>query len=296
MDVKENTFKPIKRKQAPSPHIQGADQPELSASKKSKKALDSGHLPSAEKGLDEYKGVDQPRLNQSGIQVLGEGARQTEFTSFENKQRLSEVNRKGKTAYGLRYIHDQFSYQDANDVFRRSFQEASGSVQGGLLMIGGERFLWRKYIDISAVGNIGVGYNKGPGIFLDGQTSRARFQLWTLPIDLGLGIGIPVGQWLTLHGSAGPSALGLIQTRSDRPRGDSEREKRQYSHGYFAEARVKFNLSRIFPKLGFDVYRDYDASNFYFDILARKHQYEYFKDDLIISGESLGIGFTFDFL
>lgn len=291
---------------------------DLTKSKPSKKKDSASHLPNtvgpsayeigpeqkspspfvhSDKKVEELTELPASYGVSSGIRAPGDGLKAGAFTEMNSREVLADVHRKGRYGYGFKYIQDQFDYKTPNEgAFQRAYQDASGSIQGGYLLFGGDRYLWRKYVDLSLVGQVGFGYNQGVGRFVDGSASQTKFRLWTLPLEVGVALSIPVGTWFSLKGSAGPSLLGIIQTRDDRPRGHSEREKRQFSPGYFAEAVLRLNLSRIFPGTGFTVFKDYQASNFYLDILMRTQSYENFKDELSITGSSLGLGFSFEFI
>jgi hypothetical protein len=285
------------RKPKPTPHMPLSDKTEGEYDRSTrKKVKDSPHVANRMTDKDSLLRSTQVDPVGADMGISGDGLKFDYYTGMSGDQVLKQVHRKGKTAYGLRYLTDQYEYTDPRSTFKKTFQDGDDSIQGGILQISGERYFWRKYVDLSLVAQVGVGYNKGVGIFVDGAVSQTKFQLWTLPLDVGLALSIPLGRWIALQGSAGPSALGLIQTRSDRERGSAEREKRQYSHGYFAQAVLRLNLSRIIPSTGFTVFRDYDASNFYIDIVGRTQSYRNFKDPLEITGTSLGLGFSFDFL
>lgn len=285
------------RKSQATPHVPLQDQAEGEYDRAPKgKIKPSAHLTSPDSKTQEYSAIGKEDPVGASIGVAGDGLQANHYLGMSGDQILKQVHRKGQKAYGFRYLTDQYEYVDPRSVFQRTFQDGKDSIQGGMLIISGERYFWRKYVDLSLIAQVGVGYNKGVGIFIDGAVSQTNFQLWTLPLDVGVALSIPIGRWVALQGSAGPSALGLIQTRSDREKGSAEREKRQYSHGFFTQAVLRLNISRMIPSTGFSVFRDYDASNFYVDIIARNQSYRNFKDPLEISGTSLGLGFSFDFL
>jgi hypothetical protein len=282
----------------PNPHLQGWQGSELVDEKPRRRlGRQSNHVRSTDPLPDQLPANPKLGSMASGATLPGEGSRMEGFVGMNGNEIVKNINRKGRHSIGFRYFKDDYDYFNDSNSFAKTFQEGSGSVQGGYLHFGGDRYFMRKYIDLAFYAQVGVGYNKGTGAFVDGARSVSRIQLWLLPLDAGLSIGIPIWRLAVLKFDGGPSLMGAIQTRGDRDRGDSTREKRQVSPGTFAQASLRFNLSQIFPRTGFGAYRSYNASNYYLDFTVRDHRYNRFKDqDLEISGQSIGAGLSFEFL
>lgn len=286
----------IEGQSIPNHHVPGWDEKSPYEAPQRRPESGSVHVPGVLEHPEDLPANRKTDHVNAGIRVAGEGARAESYIGMDGDQILKDVNRRGSYSYSFKYINDGYNYLDSNNVFNKTFQEGSGSIQGGYLHLGGERFLWRNYIDVAFTGQVGLGYNRGRGVFVDGELSSTQMQLWLLPIDAGLSVAVPLGPWAVLRGAGGPSLMGVIQTRNDRAREDTARERRQMSVGYYAEGSLRLNLSRIFPSTGFSVFRDYRASNFYMDLVIRDHRYENFKDEFTISGQSFGVGFSLDFL
>lgn len=244
--------------------------------------------------------VENPNFLKSnkadGIQSMGT-QKSTEYIQYHSKDLLREANGLGKSSYAFSFVKDTFDYKDDFDSFNTVFKEPSGTTQGGFLMVHSAHYIWRRYIDVFYAVNGGIGLSYGQGVFVTGEQAESNFRLWKIPADLGLGIGIPLGPWFSVVGSAGPSVLGIIQNRSDQARGSEKKERRQFSYGYYTEAKFKWNLSPIFKDTSMNMLQEQNVSNFYLDVFVRQQQYENFKqEDLVVSGQSIGLGFSFDFL
>lgn len=252
----------------------------------------SGHLP----GEKEDKPLFMYENSSQGIQAMGTVSTE-KYLEFDSNDLLKEASGKGKSSFGFSFLKDTFDYQDNRNSFDAVYKEPSGTSQGGFLMVTSERYFSRRYIDLFATFSGGVGLSYGQGVFVNGDLADSNFRLWKIPLDAGLGIGIPLGPWFSVVGSAGPSVLGLIQNRSDQARGSEKKERRQLSFGYYTQATFRWNLSPLFKDASLNMLREQKVSNFYLNIYARQNNYENFKqEDLIISGQSLGLGFSFDFL
>jgi hypothetical protein len=255
---------------------------------------ESSHIIGKSKGGVESS---KTKLKSTGITVLGAETIPDEYIEYTNKDLNKKYRNKGKTNYGFTYFADTYSYTDEKNTFTRTYESSSEGTKGGALLISGERYFTRGMINLLWGVNLGVGFNTGKGIFTNSsEQSKVKFNLWTLPLDLSFGFEIPLGSWLKVAASGGPSALGLWQSRSDREDKDAEKAVRQVGFGYAATGKLKFNLSTIFPQLGVDMTSTYDVSDFFMNLEARVQQYDNFGDNIQVSGASFGLGFTFEFL
>lgn len=224
------------------------------------------------------------------------GLSSDKYLTYTNEEILANIRDKSKSSLAFEFVQNNFDYVDSRGVYERTFDSDSGA-KGGSLHITRDRFLYKGYVNLGYGGGIGVGYSTGKGIFAaDGTVSNTRFNLYSLPLDLRLLIEIPVGHFMKLSFAGGPSAMGLIQNRSDRDSGDKDKEKKQVGYGYAAEGKVKFNLSYMFTDTGFEYYTLHEVSFMSLDLVLRTQNYSGFGDDIEITGTSYGLGFTFEFL
>tara|TARA_R110000868_G_scaffold376060_2_gene640817 strand:+ start:8106 stop:9092 length:987 start_codon:yes stop_codon:yes gene_type:complete len=207
----------------------------------------------------------------------------------------SIANQKDYT-FSFYYIRDEFDVTDSRGVYQQTYIDDQSAMRGGTLMFSWEKAIVNSWVNILWGANFGFGLAQGNGRFIDGERSDTEFSLWSLPIELGLTVELPVSTWFVLSAEAGPSALGLYQVRSDFDNGAAGKRRRQVGTGYYAEARFKLSLSNIFSHTAFNYFSQYGVSNTSLDIIARMQDYGNFQDDISISGQSLGVGFTFDFL
>lgn len=225
------------------------------------------------------------------------GLNSDKYLTYTNEEILASIRGKSKSSLAFEFFQNNFDYVDSRGVYERTFNSDSGA-KGGSLHITRDSYLYKGYINLGYGGGIGVGYSTGKGIFAaDGTVSNTSFNLYSLPLDLRLLIEIPVGHFMKLSVAGGPSAMGLIQNRSDRDSGDKDKEKKQVGFGYSAEGKVKFNLSYMFTDTGFDYYTSHEVSFMSLDFIMRTQSYSGFGDeDIEITGTSYGLGFTFEFL
>ena len=79
--------------------------------------------------------------------------------------------------------------------------------------------------------------------------------------------------------------------------GEKGKSKWQFSYGQFASAQFKVNLSGLSDNLAYDLFSESQITTLSLNLEARYQNYQNFQDtDLAISGTSLGLGFTFEFL
>ncbi len=213
-----------------------------------------------------------------------------------NKEIVKEVSNLKNSVFSFYYIRDDYDVTDSRGIFQQTYVNDQSAVRGGSMMFSVEKAMLNSWVNILWGVNVGFGLSQGNGRFIDGERSDAKFSLWTLPVELGLTLEFPVSNWFILSAEAGPSAMGLYQVRSDFETGAKGKRRRQVGTGYYAEAKFKLSLSNIFSGTGFDYFSEYGISNTYLDIIARMQDYGNFQDDITITGQSLGVGFTFDYL
>lgn len=240
--------------------------------------------------------TEKEKLLSLGQKPLGTYDTSSSYLETEDLKVFDRINDKGGSNFAFYYIKDDYEVKDRNNIFNRTFESESDSTRGGSLHLtweeyfnkGSQRFFW-------SVG-AGFGVNIGRGYFISGERSDATFKLWTLPVDAGVGGDIAVGQALRLSLSGGPTVMGLLQSRTDRGDGEKGKRRRQVGFGYYGAAKVKVSLSNIFSRKSFELFSEYDITNFFLNLEARHQNYDNFQDEIQISGTSFGLGFSFDYL
>jgi hypothetical protein len=235
--------------------------------------------------------VDQGQRVSGDQSLIGQG-----LIEANDREIVKSVGRAQKDSFSMYYVQDTYDVSDARGVYEQTFVNNADAVRGGSLMLSWERTFYNSWVNLSWGMNAGVGLTQGVGRFVDGTLSEAKFSLWTLPLELSLSVELPVSNWFDLYVEAGPGVVGLMQARSDFEKGAAGKRRRQIGTGYYAEAKFKLSLSNIFSRTGFNYFSEYGITNTTIDFIARMQDYGNFQDDISITGQSLGIGFTFDYL
>lgn len=219
------------------------------------------------------------------------------FLQNSDQQLLNDVKNEGRSVFNLVYYYDSYDYEDRNNIFQRTYETGDKARKFGAIHLGQDFIIYRGFVDFATGINVGASYNTGKGVFAsDRQKSNAIFKLWLIPVDLDLVVEAPLGNWGALSLTGGPSGMFLAQTRSDYQKGERKKRRRQFSWGYFGKARMKFNITHLFPGVGFDFYKTYRISKFGLNLEARYHSYSNFQnEDIKMSGVSFGAGFSFEY-
>ncbi len=208
-----------------------------------------------------------------------------------------EVYNKGGNAFTFTYIRDEYTIADSRDVFEKTFREPPNRVKMGTFHLGVDNYLSRGSFRLAYGGNFGVGMYSGYGKFVGGgKAQKTRFTLWTIPIDFLISLECTLGKLANLQIAGGPSIMGLYQSRTDREDGDWGKRRRQVGFGYTGIGRFKISLANILPRSAFEMFREYDVTNYYLNLEARLQEYQKFQDEIKVTGTSFGIGLSFDFL
>jgi len=256
-------------------------------------ASETSHLPGETAPDADFTGVIKDRGNQG----MGTMKTQDGYLAYKKSDLIKEKHRKGESSLTFSNLKDSFDYKDGRGTFEKIFEGPGDVTKGAYLIVSRESYLLRSYVDLFWKGSLGLGLSYGQGVFINGETADANFRLWKVPADLGLGFSIPVGDLFSLSLSGGGSMMFLLQNRSDVNKRNEKRNRRQFSPGYFAEAKFKWNLGKLFEDTSFLMIREYDVSNLYLDFMVRQHEYNNFKEEnLSVSGQSVGAGFSFEFL
>lgn len=215
-----------------------------------------------------------------------------------DKAKIAKDFRKASTGgINLSFVKNGYDYQSTNDIIQRTIGGGYKSIKGGALYVRNDAFFLKtEFLNLHWSVGSGVSYSSGKGIFVDGSRSDATFNLWEVPVDLGLGAEIPISSWFKASGTAGPSVLTMLQNRSDFERGEDGKRKFQFSPGYFASAQFKINLSGFNDEQAYELFTSSEITNLFMNIEIRHQNYENFKNEIKVSGTSFGIGFTFEYL
>ena len=221
-----------------------------------------------------------------------------EYKELDTKEHAREFYNLGENTINIGYFKNNFDYKSPNDIINRTIGNGFQNGRFGPLLIRNDNYLFRTMF-LNGFYSLGAGatFSRGKGIFADNNaTSQTTFKLWEIPADLGFGIEIPLGPWAKVQGVGGYSGVGLYQSRDDYANGESGKRRLQLGHGPFAEGSFRLNLSRIFPETAFDYFASSELTNLTLNASMRYQNYSGFKEDITISGTSIGIGFGFEFL
>jgi len=215
-----------------------------------------------------------------------------------HKNLFKKIYDKGNSSFGFSYVRDSYDVSDSRDIFQSTFERSSDSVRGGTLHFEFDKNFYKGVIDINYGVGVGIGLSQGKGSFASSanEESSATFSLYTLPLDFRIGIDILENQYFKVSFSGGPSVMGLYQSRDDKDSGDFGKRLRQYSFGYFGQAKLKVSLAAFSEKIISDNFAIRDVTNMYLDLQMRIQNFDSFQDELTINGSSFGIGFSFDYL
>lgn len=236
-------------------------------------------------------------LEDLGYTLPGSFETKENYTEIDKKEMASEFRKKSSGGINITFIKNDFNYDSANNIINKTISEGYKHVKGGALYVRGDQYFFRStFLNTFWSLGGGIGYNSGRGLFITGEQSETTLRLWEIPVDLGIGLEIPIYHWFKISGAAGPSVTALYQNRDDFQAGEKGRNKMQVSPGEFANAQFKINLSGFSSDAAYSLFADSKITNLYLNLEARYQKYEKFQDAIKISGTSYGIGFTFEYL
>lgn len=244
------------------------------------------------------KDLEDKKLKGSGYVAPGTLEKEENYLALDKEKFSQSFREKSSSAFTIAYFKDSFQYQSTNDIINRTIGEGYKHTKAGMIHLRSDQYLYKSLMlnPFWAVG-AGVSYNSGRGTFVTGTKSDVALTLWEIPVDLGLGVEIPIYHWFKFAGSAGPSAMILNQNRNDFQNGEKGKSKFQFGYGQYASAQFKINLSGFSDNLAYDLFTESQITTLSLNLEARYENYKNFQDDAIaISGTSLGLGFTFEFL
>lgn len=249
--------------------------------------------------LEEVSLKDDPRrkFEDVGYTAPGTFDGSENYLEHDKTEMANDFRKHSSGGINITFIKDNFSYESNNDVISKTISEGYKHVKGGTLHLRSDQYFYRASL-LNAFWSVGagIGYNSGRGIFINGERSTTTFKLWETPVDLSVGMEIPIYHWFKIAGSAGPSAMALFQNRNDFQSGEKGKNKIQVSYGQFANAQFKINLSGFNSDTAYDLFTNSKITNLLLNLEGRYQNYQNFQDDIKISGTSFGIGFTFEYL
>ncbi|MBC7539256.1 MAG: hypothetical protein H7281_10575 [Bacteriovorax sp.] len=232
-----------------------------------------------------------------GYTVPGSFEAKENYIEIDKKAMASDFRKLSSGGINITFIKNDFNYESANDVINKTISEGYKHVKGGALYIRSDQYFYHTdYLNTFWSLGGGLGYNSGRGVFVTGERSDTTFKLWEIPVDLGIGIEIPIYHLFKISGAVGPSATVLYQNRNDFLSGEKGRNKIQWSYGQFANAQLKINLAGFSSETAYTLFTESRITNLFMNLEARYQNYRNFQDDIKISGTSFGIGFTFEYL
>jgi hypothetical protein len=242
--------------------------------------------------------LDRKKLKDSGYVAPGTLGNEENYLELNKEKFTKEFRHKSTSAFNISYFSDSFQYQSEGDIINHTISEGYKHVKAGMIHIASEQYVYKTdVLNLFWVTGAGVSYNSGRGIFVNNTKSETTITLWEVPVDLGLGVEIPIYHWFKVSGSAGPSGMILNQNRNDFLNGEKGKSKYQFSYGEYASAQFKINLSGLSDNLAYDLFTESQITTLSMNLEARYENYKNFQDkSLAISGTSLGLGFTFEFL
>lgn len=293
--------------------VQGSDTEDYLSNSKSNGS--SPYLESQDSSIDQIKiKHETPLLPGTTTEEVRKPTLKSEFTdtgytvpgTFDKQENYIEINKDSytdkmrthsKSAFNLTYIRDNFDYQSPNNVIARTITQGYKHVQTGFLLLRSDNYFLRTaFANFHWSMGAGLAFNYGKGIFVTGEQSDAQFRLWEIPVDVGVGLEIPITKWFKVSATGGPSALALIQNRSDLTEHETGKNKAQFGFGAFASAQLKFNVSGFGGESAYEMYTTNQISNLFLNLEVRYHNYAKYLEDIKISGTSFGAGVTFEFL
>lgn len=215
-----------------------------------------------------------------------------------NSDIVDKIYDKGTNIFSFYYLLDQFDASDPNGIYQRTYVTSTGSQRGGSIHFELDAVSRLGFLRYTYGFSFGVGLSQGRASFSSNQDilSNANFSLFTIPVDFRLGFDLLSSKYFKLSVAGGPSVMGLYQSRSDKESGEEGKRVRQYSYGYFGQAKIKIGLGLFSERQTVSNFNTYDMTNAFITLESRYHSYSNFQDPFTISGASFGLGFSFEYL
>ncbi len=245
------------------------------------------------------------KLRSAGQTPIGTFVGEKQYIQHSKEEVVSSMRDVGRSTFSFVFYRDDFNYNSANNAFDYTYRYEGGagtesSDFSGILRFTGHRIYYQKFVRLGWGVGAGVGYNGGNGFFdkeiADSGQSNTHFNLWTFPLDISFSMELPVASFAKLGFYAGPSAIGVLQSRDDFDNEDSRKRMRDYGYGYFAAAKMHISLSGLSSSSSHEMFGSYSITRYYLTLEARTQSYGGFTAaDISIDGVSFGAGLNFEY-
>ncbi len=232
-------------------------------------------------------------------QTLGDtGSLNTTYQKIDKIEFTRKMRSVSRGAFNLSYQPNDYDYLSNNNIINETVENGFHSGKGGTVHLRHDSYISnQRFLNTFWSGGIGIGLSTGKGVFINGDRSSATFNLWQIPAEVGLGFEIPVFSLIKLNLSGGGGAMALMQNRNDYQRGEKHKRRIQVSPGYYALGEFKISLTSFSNNVAYNVFTASNITNILLNIEYRYQSYESFKEEsLAISGSSIGVGLTFEYL
>ncbi|MCY4524584.1 MAG: hypothetical protein OXB84_07590, partial [Halobacteriovoraceae bacterium] len=178
---------------------------------------------------DRKKNFDLTQFN-----LLGKFDESQKYLEHENSEIISSIDYQVKSTFSFSYFIDNYNYEgEGSALFQDIYENDNEAKRVGLFLFSYKYYLSRMILPMALGVNFGIGFNRGRGRFTGSlNRSDAFFNLWTMPLDLAFSVHLPFWRWIRITGSAGPSLMGLYQTRSDFTYDDDTKTRVQIGTGF----------------------------------------------------------------
>lgn len=238
-------------------------------------------------------------LTDLNVTVQGQGLQNSTYGQIDKKNYVNKIRSSSASALNIHFLANLYDYSSTNNIIENTISSGRHSNKGGTVIFKYDKYLsQQQFLSTFWSGSMGIGLSTGKGIFSsDGKRSDATFNLWQAPVEVGLGIEIPISSYFKLSASGGGGILGLYQNRNDFERGEDNKRRIQFSPGFYGLGQLKINLTGFSDQWAYDVFTQSNLTNILLNLDVRFQHYGSFKDEeLAISGVTFGAGFTFEFL
>lgn len=243
------------------------------------------------------KDPKKKQLEDIGYTTPGSFEKNDNYIEIDKKEMAANFRNQSSGSFNVSFIKNDYLYESENNIINRTISEGYKHMKGGSLCLRSDQYFLKKdYLNSFWSLGLGVGYNSGRAVFVTGERSDTTFRLWEIPVDVGVGIEIPIYRWFKISGVAGPSVMSLYQNRSDFQNGEKGKNKIQVGYGPFANAQFRFNLTGFNDETAYNLFTESKITNLSMNLEVRYHNYNHFQDAIKISGTSFGLGFTFEYL
>lgn len=253
--------------------------------------------PITEKKLSE-KEKKRYELSDVGQNLSDDGPQNKTYHKINKDEFSRKMRSVSKGSFNLSYQPNSYDYQSQNNIIDETVESGRHAGKGATIQLRHDAYMSnQRFLNTFWSGGIGIGLSTGKGIFVDGTRSTATFNLWQIPAEIGLGFEIPVFKLVKINVSGGGGGMVLLQNRNDYQRGEDNKRRIQVSPGYYAMAEFKISLTSFSDQVAYDVFTASGITNILLNVQLRYQSYESFKEEsLAITGSSVGVGFTFEYL